>query len=257
MKNHCHRPFTTIRRQAFTLIELLVVIAIIAILAALLLPALASAKERAKRIQCLSNLKQIGLGTISYSGDNMDKVVPAYGGYAPIQFDPADAAVESWKQLGLDFTQTINTGNRIWSCPNRPQLPQLASGQYVVGYQYYGGIATWRNDLGSWVSASPIKVSTSKPGWMLAADFVAKPDGSDPNWLIDVAVSGWANLPAHRTRDMKPAGANEVFVDGSGRWIKGNQLLFIHTWTAPRELYFYQDDLGALEKQRASLKRVQ
>ena len=67
------------QKAAFTLIELLVVIAIIAILAAMLLPALAAAKRKAQQINCVNNLKQVGLAFRVWEGDNGDQYPMAVG----------------------------------------------------------------------------------------------------------------------------------------------------------------------------------
>jgi prepilin-type N-terminal cleavage/methylation domain-containing protein len=75
------RPRAPARAGGFTLVELLVVIAIIAILAAMLLPALTAAKAKVQTIECLSNLKQIGIALTAYSDDYADGLIPAQ--YSP------------------------------------------------------------------------------------------------------------------------------------------------------------------------------
>ena len=232
-------------QEGFTLIELLVVIAIIAILAAMLLPALASAKEKGKRAYCSGNLRQIGIGMTVYATDYRDFVVSARNipgsnpeRFVQIAINPPEAGAAA--TVGL----TIQTNN-IWTCPNRPGFPTYEGEypQYNIGYQYFGGIKGWLTTGYDGASRSPIKTTLARPHWVLAADATVKVlnvwGGVDRN-------VAYANIPPHKEPrgGKRPAGGNQLYIDGSVEWVKAQRMYGLHTWGDPasRLGYFYQND---------------
>lgn len=145
------------RSQAFTLIELITVISIIAILAAMLLPSLASAKEKGKRAVCLSNLRQLGIAIQNYASDASDQI--PYGPQAPPFTSPADfypstgapTSLISLRSgapvgLGLLLPHYLARESRVMFCPSADQpqdaaaeLAKVGSSQAQCGYYYRHG----------------------------------------------------------------------------------------------------------------------
>ncbi|HUC84798.1 MAG TPA: hypothetical protein VL970_06375 [Candidatus Acidoferrales bacterium] len=196
-----------------------------------------------------------------YAGDNNDYVIscrPAQG--------QAYGASGQYNQHAINTDQTAGTAmvsipltNAIGGTPSVWECPALGAGsvslntstspeQWQIGYQYLGGIATWYNPYANFIpSASPVKLSTSKPEYTIAADPVLYIPGA--GWQGEIT----GKIIHQRGGTVFPDGGNQATIGGSVQWHKFEDLYLYTTYdygnsSSGRFFYFYQDPsyLGAM-----------
>jgi prepilin-type N-terminal cleavage/methylation domain-containing protein len=261
------------RPAAFTFIELLVVIAVIALLATMLLSALASTTtESSLRTRCLNNLRQIGIGMTLYANDNHDTLIPAKpsdndggpGNPPFVQYAISTTYANALKGTGIPLQTNAPS---VWSCPEIPGLPYPDTADYpqwIIGYQYFGGITEWspRGTVGTITGThSPVKLTQSQPYWCMAADLVAKINGTwggSPSLITEPPIAAaYKYIPPHREgTNAYPAGGNEVFADGSASWCQVATMYQFTTFTAANQFWFYQSLADLTPFQTAQINRL-
>jgi prepilin-type N-terminal cleavage/methylation domain-containing protein len=237
-------------KQAFTLIELLVVIAIIAILAAILLPVLSRAKERAQRVHCLNNQRQLSLGWQLYADE--DSGILASNDWDFLDGNIAEATTKSWVvgNATLDTAQTnITTGSifpyvkniACYHCSTDQSFVQGTSTLTLRSYSlscFMGGPPA---DTDQW-DIRPVHHLTQilKPANSLT--FIEEDSSSidDGHFLYSDTIAAWFNIPAWR----HSSGDTLSFADSHVEYWKWHSTLATDTYFGTGET---ETDPDALE----------